>query len=62
MKKLLAFLLLLMLCAWTALAEAPDYAAMTDEELTAAMAAISAATAGAVINTKCWNRPAPKEG
>ena len=42
MKKLLAFLLLLMLCACTALAEAPDYAAMTDEELTAAMAAISA--------------------
>lgn len=42
MKKLIAALLLMMLCACTALAEAPDYAAMTDEELSAAMAAISA--------------------
>ena len=41
MKKLFAALILLMLCACTALAEAPDYAAMTDDELTAAMTALS---------------------
>lgn len=42
MKKIIALLLLLVLCACTASAEAPDYASMTDAELAAAMAAVSA--------------------
>ena len=54
MKKLFAALILLMLCACTALAEAPDYAAMTDEELAALREAKLAELAA--LNTEIGSR------